>query len=70
MPTSRSKPSEVISLEPILSDKSKWIIVTKSRGVPHFHTLTKVGNDWNCTCVGFVMRKMCSHVEAIKEKMK
>jgi hypothetical protein len=39
----------------------KTIKVQGSKG--NVYTVTKVGDQWNCTCTGFMYRKACKHLD-------
>ena len=41
----------------------KVIEVSGSNGKKYF--LSKVGNNWNCTCPGFSFRRKCKHTDEI-----
>lgn len=48
--------------------KAKDAIIVKGSNGKEYQ-VTKVGNQYTCSCPGFMFRHRCKHVEEIKEKL-
>ena len=48
-----------------VSDTVKSIKVAGSKG--NVYTVTKVGDQWSCTCTGFQYRKACKHLDEARK---
>lgn len=81
----RSYPIRIVSLDHVISlvddtgksaekveskkiEVTAWQVKSDSRK-GGFYTVTREGNHFSCTCIGFGFRKSCRHVLQIKEKV-